>query len=499
MARSRRLSLAAAATGFALIATACTSETVSDSTDTVDRTEVLFDGRQDGPAASVDPASIPRGEVIDFGPPPEAPDGSLEAEVEAAFDALFGEQFAVLLSDDQLNAFQVLSESGDPRLAWIVSDLLRVTQDSRVLSQLPPEAVGTRLTVTDLSEAALALTGREFGVDLSIWNELTSTLIAWDLPAPPGYLPAKRNIYTLVEPAWADLFVENSSVDWRHVSWGGVLIDDRPFDTTDDPCNCIPAIDNPEVQTAAEADWLADDSVVFGVVINGEARAYPRRIMEVREMVNDTLGGRDFAMPYCTLCGSAQVWFTDSVPNGVERPVLRTSGLLSRSNKVMYDLTSLSIFDTFLGTADSGTLHDQVVALEQHSVSTSTWAAWVAEHPDTTVLIEDLALGRDFDFRNGRDAQGPIFPVGDVDPRLSVQEDVLGVIQSNGTPLAFHVNSAIDAINRGEVVEVDGIRIVRSGDGVQAIDGDGNDIVSHQAFWFAWSQFYPLTDLWPNV
>ena len=42
-------------------------------------------------------------------------------------------------------------------------------------------------------------------------------------------------------------------IDWRHVSWGGVLIDDRPFGKTDQACNCIPAADNPPVTSAEEA------------------------------------------------------------------------------------------------------------------------------------------------------------------------------------------------------------------------------------------------------
>ena len=194
-------------------------------------------------------------------------------------------------------------------------------------------------------------------------------------------------------------------------------------------------------------------------------------------MVNDTLGGRDFAMPYCTLCGSAQVWFTDDLPNGLERPIFRTSGLLSRSNKVMYDLNTNSIFDTFVGTADSGPLLDEGVELTAHTVVTSTWGAWKEEFPNTTVLTEDLALGRDPDFRNNRDADGPIFPIGDVDPRLAIQEDILGGLQENGRALAFHVNLARDAIDRGEIVEFNGIRAIRSGDGIAAIDSDGNEFV----------------------
>jgi hypothetical protein len=72
----------------------------------------------------------------------------------------------------------------------------------------------------------------------------------------PGYLDTKRAIFTGFVPGWDRIFVEGD-IDWRLVSWGGVLIDDRPYDTTDEPCNCIPAADNPEVETAEEATWLA--------------------------------------------------------------------------------------------------------------------------------------------------------------------------------------------------------------------------------------------------
>ncbi len=489
MPRSLRLTRAAAVAGITLAAASCSSDGDTNAApaggDDVAPAVFDIDALPDGPPASIDPATIPRGEFVDFGTAPEVPDGPLAPETAAAIEQLFGTRIDGFFGPEDNEALETLGNSEDPRVTWLLADLLRIAQDPALVNQI--------------SDAATNLTGAEFGSSFSIWNQLTNSLIAWDIPAPPDYLAAKRNIYTAIEPAWEALMTDNSNVDWRIVSWGGVLIDDRPFDTTDDPCNCIPAADNPQVQTAAEADWLTDDAVIFGVVINGEARAYPRQIMEVREMVNDTLGGRDFAMPYCTLCGSAQVWFTDDVPEGVERPVLRTSGLLSRSNKVMYDLTSQSIFDTFLGTADSGALQEVGVTLTGHTVVTSTWGAWVEQNPDTTVLIEELALGRNFDFRDNRDSDGPIFPIGDVDPRLAVQEDVLGVIQENGAALAIHVDSATAALERGEVVEIDGIRVIQAGDGVRAIDAEGNEIVAHQAFWFAWSQFYPSTELWPNV
>jgi hypothetical protein len=321
------------------------------------------------------------------------------------------------------------------------------------------------------------------------------------VPAPPGYVTAKKRLFTLVEPGWEPLFDETDRVDWRHVSWGGVLIDDRPFgDTEPCPRSCIPAADDPATTDAAGGDWYPDERIVFGVEINGESRAYPKHIMEIRELVNDSLGGRDFAMPYCTLCGSAQVFLTDQV-EGFERPILRTSGLLNRSNKVMYDLNTQSGFDTFLGTAVTGPMADAGVVLPQVSVITTTWGAWKQDHPDTTILAEDLDFDNPngFDPLRGRDDNGPIFPIGDVDPRLPVQEPVLGVISpESAVPVAFHVAIAVATLQNGDSIEVDGVRIELAGSGVRAVDADGNDLGGHQAFWFAWSQFNPDTEIWPS-
>lgn len=417
-----------------------------------------------------------------FGPRPAVPDAALSEEVQAAL----GEVIADVLDQSAWDpndraALEALEGTKDPRIAWILSDMMRFTW-----SRAPDDA---------LAASAAALLGVTYETPYR-WSEITDHLIAWDIPAYPGYLADKRALFTRFLPGLEPLMVEGD-IDWHLVTWGGVRIDNRPYDRTDETCPCIPAADNPEVSTAAEATWLKDDDIVFGIGINGEYRAYPRRIMEVREMVNDTLGGRDLGIPYCTLCGAAQAYFTDRLPEGVERPVLRTSGLLIRSNKVMYDITSMSVFDTFLGKAVTGPLAAAGVQLEQAAVITSDWGSWKAAHPETTVLVEALALGRDFDFRNTRDANGPIFPVGDVDPRLPVHEDVIGVITGMGTPVAFQRSKAVAALSRGEQITFEDVRLEMDGGGVRATKTDGSDLGSHQAFWFAWSQFHPATALWP--
>ncbi|MFV2054728.1 DUF3179 domain-containing (seleno)protein [Aliiroseovarius sp. YM-037] len=428
-----------------------------------------------------DAVQLPDYVIEEYGEPPAVPVGPLPDALRSAVQVAFVEPTTQgIWGQDQTLALAEIAASNDPRLVWIISDLMRF-------------ATGREMSL-QLASAASELLDRNFQTRTP-WGDMTDHLIAWDIPAPPDYLEVKRAIFTNIIPGWEQIFVEGD-IDWRLVSWGGVLIDGRAYDTTDQPCNCIPAADNPEVVSAEDAEWPADDDIVFGIEVNGEHRAYPRRIMEVREMVNDTLGGRDLGIPYCTLCGAAQAYFTDGLPEGIDRPILRTSGLLIRSNKVMYDIRTYSVFDTFLGKAVTGPLAEKNLQLEQATVVTTDWGTWKREHPETTVLVEALALGRNPDFRNGRDADGPIFPIGDVDPRLPVHEDIIGVISASGTPVAFQRSKALVALTRGEEIAFENIRLELDAGGIRAVDADGADLGSHQAFWFAWSQFHPQTELW---
>jgi len=428
-------------------------------------------------------APLPDYVIEQFGKPPEVPEGPLSEELQSAVQVAFIDSMVQSTwGIDQTLALDEISESKDPRIVWIISDLMRFVP-GRELQEA-------------LAHASSKLLGKKLR-DENHWGVVTDHLIAWDIPAPPDYLRAKRAIFTSLVPGWDKIFVEGN-IDWRLVSWGGVLIDDRKYNMTDEVCNCIPAADNPEVSSAKDATWLNDEDIVFGIEVNGEYRAYPRRIMEVREMVNDTLGGRHLGIPYCTLCGSAQAYYTDQLPEGIDRPILRTSGLLIRSNKVMYDVNTFSVFDTFLGNAVTGPLAEKNLQLKQASVVTTDWGTWKKAHPETTVLVESLALGRDFDFRNNRDANGPIFPIGDLDPRLPVHEDVIGVISASGKPVAFQRSKAFVALKKGDEIAYENIRLELDAGGIKAVDADGSDLGSHQAFWFAWSQFHPQTALWPG-
>lgn len=435
------------------------------------------------PPATAPPIEFPTfADGSEIPPAPAVPEGALSPSLVADLDLVF----SALTTGVDVEALARIGASGDARIAWLLADLLRFIQQGPV------------------AEAAVAAFEEVTGTELPggfPWRLVTDRLIAWDLPAPPGYVGWKRIPFELVEPAWEPFFDDaDADIDYRLLSWGGVLIDDRPLEMTQFACprGCIPALNDPDVTDAVGGSWYPDERLVFGVVVDGEARAYPKHIMEVHEMVNDTLGGREIGMPYCTLCGSAQAYFTDEVPEGFEVIELRTSGLLSRSNKVMFDLHTFSVFDTFLGTALSGPLQDEEFVLEMITVVTSTWGEWKAAHPGTTIVARDGGIGRTYtlDPLGGRDDDGPIFPVGGVDPRLPVQEQVVGVVTPDGVAVAFPADQALRALADGDEVALSGVRLVADGGGLRAELLDGSAIASHQSFWFAWSQFQPGTLVW---
>lgn len=424
----------------------------------------------------------------EFPPAPSVPEGPLPDLVQENFDVLFGSLAAGIGAD--VSVIREIGEAGDARAAWLLSDLLRLIGASEARNmtiQAFQTLTGANLSDDPISRRSIALSSADH-------------LIAWDLPAHPDYEKWKGQLFLIVESRWEPFFADTEAdIDWRLIGWGGVRLDDRPLGTAEGCVGgCIPALDDPAVTDASGGDWYPDDRLVFGVTVNGESRAYPKNIMEIHEMINDTLGDRRLGIPYCTLCGSAQAYFTDSVPDGVEIPLLRTSGLLSRSNKVMFDLNTFSVVDTFNGTALSGPLREAGVVLEQTSVVVSTWADWKQAHPDTTIVAEDGGIGRAYalDPLSDRDADGPIFPVGDVDDRLPIQEQVLGVFAADGTPIAFPVAAAREVLEGGGDVLLLGVNVVTNGSGLQALDADGGEIVGHQSFWFAWSQFNPETVVW---
>ena len=77
-----------------------------------------------------------------------------------------------------------------------------------------------------------------------------------------------------------------------------------------------------------------------------------------------------------------------------------------------------------------------------------------------------------------------------------MHEDVIGVVTASGKPIAFQRSAAMLALRDGVEIGFENVRLELVAGGIRAVDVDGTDLGSHQAFWFAWSQFHPDTELW---
>ena len=72
------------------------------------------------------------------------------------------------------------------------------------------------------------------------------------------------------------------------------------------------------------------------------------------------------------------------------------------------------------------------------------------------------------------------------------------VNSASGKPVAFPRSKAYAALKRGKEIAFENVRLKLDAGGIRAVDESGADLGSHQAFWFAWSQFHPGTALWPE-
>ncbi len=145
---------------------------------------------------------------------------------------------------------------------------------------------------------------------------------------------------------WSKTDFKKTSIDLGEIISGGP------------PKDGIPSIDNPRFKPVGEISDqdLAPTEPVIGVVIDGEARAYPLRILTWHEIVNDELAGVPITVTYCPLCNSAIVF-----DRRLDGRVLDfgTTGKLRNSDMVMYDRQTESWWQQFLGEAIVGELVGQ--------------------------------------------------------------------------------------------------------------------------------------------
>lgn len=256
-------------------------------------------------------------------------------------------------------------------------------------------------------------TGQRFGDDLDRWR-------AWVWSRPyephPDYAALKRAVYGEIDGRMRAFFPDGvkSEIRLDQIDWGGVTV------------NGIPPLRSPKVVPAPAASYLKDSNIVFGLFVNGEARAYPKRILAWHEMAVDRIGGVDLTIVYCTLCGTV-IPFESATAGRHFR--FGTSGLLYQSNKLMFDEETNSLWSTFEGKPVVGSLVGSDISLRMRPVVTTTWKAWRAEHPHSSVLSIDTGHQRDYAegaaYREYFASDRLMFQVSRSDRRLRNKDEVL--------------------------------------------------------------------------
>ena len=240
-----------------------------------------------------------------------------------------------------------------------------------------------------------------------------------------------------------------------------------------------------------------------------------------------------------------------------DRVTFGTSGMLYRSNKLMYDRQTNTLWNQFTGEPAAGPLVGTGQRLELLPVVTTTWAEWLKAHPDTTVLDQETGIYPAQIYRTESDAQSlyfqyrespqTMFPVWQANDALAAKGQVLGLLangQAKAYPLeALRAEAVINDELGGQplvVVTVGGLgsRAYQRGDAkflleegalVGAAQPDGGPeatavltdsngklwrmdeaaltllddpttklprIPGHNAYWFGWYSFYPQTGVY---
>ncbi|MDQ6982454.1 MAG: DUF3179 domain-containing protein [Mariprofundus sp.] len=251
----------------------------------------------------------------------------------------------------------------------------------------------------------------------------------------------------------------------------------------------MPALAKPKVETANQAaQWMNDQDQILGVVIGGEARAYPIRILNWHEIVNDQIEKQSLVMTYCPLCGSGMAFQTQDK--------FGVSGLLYQSDVLLYDRKSESLWSQLMMQAVTGPRAGE--HLSQIAVEHTSWKTWLEHHPATTVLSRDTGYVRDYDrnpYSGYESRADTYFPINHHDARLPSKSWVIGLSIAN-----HHKAWSLEYLKKRGSHEIlwhgRQLNIEVEGTGIRMSDkGSGKQLPVTRLYWFAWATFHPNTEL----
>jgi hypothetical protein len=368
------------------------------------------------PASDSDPTAQEAATLI---PPASSP---LEEEISDQEAQELLEMLTNGVSQDLEFALEQILNIRDQRFVSALIELMRAAQIGLLGDVDYPALIAS---LEDLS-------GQKWGDDWPSWIEWYG---GTDLKPPPGFTSWKGRLLSRIDPEFQAFLQDGhpSRIRVEEIQWGGVMVDG------------IPALTNPPLIPADQATYLELGEPVFGIALNGEARAYPLRIMDWHEMANDVVGGVPVSLAYCTLCG-AGIAFDGRTPDG-RIYTFGSSGFLYRSNKLMYDRQTRTLWNQLTGEPVLGELAGTDVRLSILPIVLTSWEDWLDQHPDTQVLFLDTGYQRLYEpgaaYGDYFSSAGTMFPVWQRSDELETKARIYA-LYLDGVPKAYALDRLVE-------------------------------------------------------
>jgi hypothetical protein len=312
----------------------------------------------------------------------------------------------------------------------------------------------------------------------------TLAIVAAMILLPPGAPLSDRALSAQPGPAYASLFnLDNLQIPAEEMFAGGPGKDG------------IPALVDPHAVPVRSADFLQGEDRVVGVSIEGESRAYPIRLLNWHEVVNDELAGMPIAVIYCPLCDSVSV--VDRRVDG-NTYTFGVSGLLYNSNVLLYDRTDDALWSQIAMAAVSGPNVGR--KLRHLEFDLLTFDRWKRNNPDGTVATFRTGHRRDYGsnpYERYFQTDQLMFPVKKEDDRLPGRTRVVGV-KIGEMARAYPLAAVREA--PGQTLHDtlgDATLVLKAGDEpgtVSVLEAPPEAQIVH-TFWFAWAAFHPDTEI----
>lgn len=258
--------------------------------------------------------------------------------------------------------------------------------------------------------------------------------------------------------------------------------------------------------TEVSLDVVADNHVVIGVVSGDEARAYPLRLANHHEVINDTLGGRPIVVAWSALGLTAQAF--DRTVGETQRQ-FGSAGLMHQGVIVLVDRETRSLWSPSRHLCLAGP--SAGASLELLPTYITTWKEWRRIHPDSSALVgTDPVLNIKYDTNPAvpPNYYGPnpavLHPVAGIDvltPHMPLKARVFGIALADGRAKAYAMvlleelkEPAQDSIGDTNIL----LTYNADANILTATTADGAALPVETMFWMVWHGAHPETDIWQD-